>query len=46
MRREEKILKHVDKNGYGIEIGASFNPIASKRDGYKVHVIDHRIKHS
>lgn len=41
MNREEKILRHIDKNGMGIEIGSSYNPIASKNKGYKVHVIDH-----
>jgi GT2 family glycosyltransferase len=25
----------------GLEIGAGFNPIASKRDGWNVHVVDH-----
>ena len=41
MTREEKILYHINKKGYGIEIGPSFNPIASKKNGYKVSVIDH-----
>ncbi len=41
MSREEKILRHIDKNGYGIEIGPSHNPIAAKKDGYKTHIIDH-----
>jgi len=41
MNRKEKILRHIDKNGYGIEIGPCHSPIASKDDGYKVHVIDH-----
>ncbi|MBI1424631.1 MAG: methyltransferase domain-containing protein [Gammaproteobacteria bacterium] len=41
MTREEKILLHVDKNGRGIEIGPGPNPIAPKREGYKVQVIDH-----
>ena len=41
MERKEKILKHIDKNGYGIEIGPRHNPVAPKSAGYKVHIIDH-----
>jgi len=41
MNRNEKVLRHINKNGHGIEIGPSHNPIAPKRDGYKVHIIDH-----
>jgi hypothetical protein len=41
LTREQKILKFVDQEGYGVEIGPSYNPIAPKRAGYKVHVIDH-----
>lgn len=41
MNREKKILQHIDKDGHGIEIGPSHNPIAPKREGYKVHIIDH-----
>ncbi len=41
MNRKEKILRYIDKNGYGIEIGPSHNPIAPKKDGYKTHIIDH-----
>lgn len=41
MDRNEKILYHINKNGYGVEIGPSHRPIAPKRDGYKVHIIDH-----
>ncbi len=40
-RRMVRILENIDKNGYGIEIGASHNPIAPKRFGFKTHVIDH-----
>jgi hypothetical protein len=40
VKREEKILKLIDKAGYGVEIGPSYNPIAPKKAGYKVHVID------
>ena len=41
LTREEKLLFHVNKDGFGIEIGASHAPIAPKRDGYKVQIIDH-----
>lgn len=41
MNREEKVLRHIDKNGYGIEIGPSHNPIAPKKKGYRVHIIDY-----
>ena len=41
MNRKEKILQYINKNGHGIEIGPSHNPIAPKKEGYKVHIIDH-----
>jgi predicted SAM-dependent methyltransferase len=41
MGPKSKILQHIDKNGFGIEIGPSHNPIAPKKSGYKVHIIDH-----
>jgi 2-polyprenyl-3-methyl-5-hydroxy-6-metoxy-1,4-benzoquinol methylase len=39
--RADKILHLIDKSGYGIEIGPSYNPVAPKSAGYKVQVIDH-----
>lgn len=39
--RENKILRHIHKNEIGIEIGPSHNPIAPKKNGYKVNIIDH-----
>ncbi|MES2888469.1 MAG: class I SAM-dependent methyltransferase [Pseudomonadota bacterium] len=39
--RKEKILQHVRRDGIGIEVGPSHNPIAPKREGFRVHVIDH-----
>lgn len=39
--RKKRVLATIDKNGVGIEIGPSHDPIAPKREGYKVHVIDH-----
>lgn len=41
MTREEKLLLHIRKDGNGVEIGASHAPIAPKRSGYNVHIIDH-----
>lgn len=41
MTREEKLLLHVKKDGFGVEIGASHAPIAPKKSGYNVHIIDH-----
>ncbi len=41
MDRKEKILKHIDKCGLGLEIGPSHSPIAPKREGYRVQVLDH-----
>lgn len=41
MTRKEKVLRHIDRNGFGVEIGPSHDPIAPKREGFKVHVIDH-----
>lgn len=41
MNRTEIVLKHIDKDGHGIEIGPCHNPIASRKKGYNVHVIDH-----
>ena len=36
-----KWLRQIKKSGYGIEIGPSHNPIAPKKNGYKVDIIDH-----
>lgn len=41
MERLEKILKNIDRNGLGVEIGPSHNPVAPRKDGYHVEVIDH-----
>lgn len=41
MTREEKILSHINKTEIGIEIGPSHAPIAARRDGFNVHIIDH-----
>lgn len=39
--REEKALHLVDRNGLGLEIGPSHNPIAPKSKGFNVHILDH-----
>jgi Methyltransferase domain len=44
MDRKEKILKHIDLSGEGIEIGPGYNPVVPKREGFKVHSIDHMCK--
>ncbi|MDM8527949.1 glycosyltransferase [Anaerolineales bacterium HSG24] len=41
MTRQDTILRHVNKAGWGIEIGPCYSPSAPKRDGYNVHIIDH-----
>jgi hypothetical protein len=41
MNRNDKLLHCIDKNGMGIEIGPSHNPVAPKKKGYRVQVIDH-----
>jgi predicted SAM-dependent methyltransferase len=41
MNRNEIILRHVKKDGEGIEIGPSHNPVAPKKNGYRVHILDH-----
>jgi predicted SAM-dependent methyltransferase len=42
--RVQKALNYVDKNSLGLEIGPSHNPLAMKKDGYKVHILDHASK--
>jgi ubiquinone/menaquinone biosynthesis C-methylase UbiE len=39
--RKYKIFHSLNKNGCGLEIGPSHNPIAPKREGYDVQIIDH-----
>ncbi len=41
MGRKEKILQYIDKSGLGLEIGPSHRPIAPKKDGYRVQILDH-----
>lgn len=39
--RNQFFAKQLDKKGLGLEIGPSHSPIASKSDGYNVHIVDH-----
>lgn len=41
MNRNQRVLASVDTAGLGLEIGPSYNPIAPKRDGYRVRTMDH-----
>ena len=36
-----KVFSAIDKTGFGLEIGPSHNPLAPKKDGYNVHILDH-----
>ena len=42
--RFDKVFSRLDKKGRGLEIGPSHNPIAPKRDGFNVHILDHASK--
>ena len=39
--RKERVLATIDRAGMGLEIGPSHDPIAPKREGFRVHIIDH-----
>lgn len=41
LTREEIILQGVDLNQPGLEIGPSFRPLACKRKGHQVKILDH-----
>lgn len=41
MSRNNFLLRSVNKEGTGLEIGPSHRPAAPKRDGYRVEIIDH-----
>ena len=41
MNRQAKVLQHLNTKGKGLEIGPSHNPIAPKKAGYDVDIIDH-----
>lgn len=44
MDRKEVLLSAIDRNGVGLEIGPSHNPVAPKREGFNVSIIDHLSK--
>ena len=39
--RREKALFNIDIKGFGLEIGPSFAPFITKKDGHNVHIADH-----
>lgn len=39
--REAKTFHLCDRKGLGLEIGPSHNPIAPKKKGFNVHILDH-----
>ena len=41
LSRVDKVMKEIDRMGLGLEIRPRMNPLASKRDGYHVHILDH-----
>jgi len=41
MDRKEIILQMCSLEGKGLEIGPSYNPVAPKKDGYDVEILDH-----
>ena len=41
MQRSEKVLHRIDSRGRGMEIGPSYGPIAPKRSGFHVDILDH-----
>ena len=41
MNRTERLLGVVDRSQLIIELGAGYNPIAPKADGWNTHVVDH-----
>jgi predicted SAM-dependent methyltransferase len=41
MTRNDRIFADIDTSGLGLEIGPSYNPVAPKRAGFKVEIVDH-----
>lgn len=39
--RAARALHRIDRQGLGLEIGPSVNPLAPKRDGFNVRTVDH-----
>lgn len=40
MNRQEILLRHIDRGGAGLEIGACFHPVAPRREGFNVEILD------
>jgi SAM-dependent methyltransferase len=41
LSREAKLLGYIETGGIGLEIGPSHRPIAARRSGYNVDIVDH-----
>ena len=41
MHRKQILTSLIDRNGIGLEVGPSHDPVAPKADGYRVEVVDH-----
>jgi 2-polyprenyl-3-methyl-5-hydroxy-6-metoxy-1,4-benzoquinol methylase len=41
LTRNEKVLYGLNLSGFGLEIGPSYSPVASKRAGFNVEILDH-----
>jgi len=39
--REQILLNGIDERLFGLEIGPSHRPVAAKREGFNVRVLDH-----
>ena len=40
LTRNDKVFSRIDKSGVGLEIGPNNNPIAPKKEGFKVDILD------
>lgn len=41
LSRKEKVFCLIDKSGLGLEMGPSHNPLAPKKEGFNVKIVDH-----
>lgn len=41
MDRNAIVRSMIDTNGYGLEIGASYNPVLPKKNGYNIRIADY-----
>lgn len=39
--RNQYILAEIDRSNFGLEVGASYNPVAPRRDGWNIEIADH-----